>query len=116
MDNRLIYEEYKGNKDILIIDLHNNYSIVAIKTWNNLANNYEVEFRLKENTIDKWDLIDELHKVIFNTNYKIINSAILKFVSDKLGENFFDKYINRLEYEFNCFDIGNDYLERNASV
>ena len=31
---KLTYEEYRGCKDILMIDLHNEYTIIAIKIWN----------------------------------------------------------------------------------
>ena len=104
--DRLTYEEYKGNKDILAIDLHNNYSIIAIKLWNSETHNYIVELRLQQNTVDKWDLIDETF--YFDVDYKIINKAILKQVSTLLSTGFFEKYINRYEYELGCFDLGNE--------
>lgn len=107
--NRLTYEEYKGNKDILVIDLHNNYSVIAIKLWNSETHNYTVEFRLQQNTVDKWDLIDETF--YFDVDYKIINKAILKQVSTLLSTGFFEKYINRYEYELDCFDLGNEIEE-----
>lgn len=107
--DRLTYEEYKGNKDILVIDLHNNYSVIAIKLWNSETHNYTVEFRLQQNTVDKWDLIDETF--YFDVDYKIINKAILKQVSTLLSTGFFEKYINRYEYELDCFDLGNEIEE-----
>ena len=107
--DRLTYEEYKGNKDILVIDLHNNYSIIAIKLWNSETHNYIVELRLQQNTVDKWDLIDETF--YFDVDYKIINKAILKQVSTLLSTGFFEKYINRYEYELDCFDLGNEIEE-----
>ena len=107
--DRLTYEEYKGNKDILLIDLHNNYSVIAIKFWNSETHSYIVEFRLQQNTVDKWDLIDETFH--FDVDYKIINKAILKQVSTLLSTGFFEKYINRYEYELDCFDLGNEIEE-----
>ena len=107
--DRLTYEEYKGNKDILVIDLYNNYSVIAIKLWNSETHNYTVEFRLQQNTVDKWDLIDETF--YFDVDYKIINKAILKQVSTLLSTGFFEKYINRYEYELGCFDLGNEIEE-----
>ena len=107
--DRLTYEEYKGNKDILVIDLHNNYSVIAIKLWNSETHNYTVEFRLQQNTVDKWDLIDETF--YFDVEYKIINKAILKQISTLLSTGFFEKYINRYEYELDCFDLGNEIEE-----
>ena len=107
--DRLTYEEYKGNKDILVIDLHNNYSIIAIKLRNSETHNYIVELRLQQNTVDKWDLIDETF--YFDVDYKIINKAILKQVSTLLATWFFEKYISRYEYELGCFDLGNEIEE-----
>lgn len=40
---RLTYTEYKGCRDILTIDLHNGYTIIAIKSWTREYNNYYVE-------------------------------------------------------------------------
>lgn len=111
MNNRLKYEEYKGSKDILTIDLHNNYTVIAIKIWNADKHNYTVELRIKENTVDKWDLIEKAESLEFNVDYKIINKAILKQVSTFLDEGFFDYYIQRYEYELNCTDKGNEFYE-----
>lgn len=111
MENRLTYAEYKGNKDILTIDLHNDYTVIAIKIWNTEEHKYNVQFMLKENTVDKWDLIEKAESVEFDVDYKIINKAILKYVSTLLSEGFFDYYIERYEYELKCIDIGSDVLD-----
>ena len=66
---------------------------------------------LKENTVDKWDLIEKAEFLEFNVDYKIINKAILKHVATLLSSGFFDYYIERYKYELNCFDIGNDLAE-----
>lgn len=108
MSNRLTYEQYRGCKDIITIDLHNNYTIIAIKIWNIEKQNYTVELRLKDNTVEKWDLIEKAENLEFNANYQTINSAILKQVSTLLDEGFFDYYIQRYTYELKCFDIGSD--------
>ena len=41
MMQKLTYKEYKGCKDILTIDLHNSYTIIAIKIWNKDNQNYK---------------------------------------------------------------------------
>ena len=112
MNNRLTYEEYKGNRDILNISLHNGYSVIAIKIWNKEKENYTVEFRLRNENVDKWDIIDEAKSIEFDVNYKIINSAILKQVSDFWSNGLLNHYIDRYEYELRCFDIGNSYIEK----
>ena len=108
---KLKYTEYRGCKDILTIDLQNDYTIIAIKSWNKEKDNYSVEFRITEDSVDKWGLIYELGSVEFNTNYKIINSAILKYVSTLLEENFFDYYIKEYEYELDCLNKGVALIE-----
>lgn len=111
MNNKLEYVNFMNNKDILMIDLHNNYTVIAIKSWNQTEQKYTVVFYLKENTIDKWDLIDTDMTFEFNIDYKIINKAILKTVSNLLDDGFFAHYINRYEYETECFAIGNHIKE-----
>ena len=108
---RLTYKEYKGNKDILLIDLHNGYTIVAIKIWNSDKHKYIVELRIKENTIEKWDLIEKAEALEFDVDYKIINKAILKQVSNFLYEGFFKNYRDRYEYENKCIEKGNEIYE-----
>ena len=115
MENRLTYTEYKGSKDILTIDLHNDYTVIAIKIWNTEEHKYNVQFMLKESTVDKWDLIEKAESVEFDVDYKIINKAILKYVSTLLSEGFFDYYIERYEYELKCIDIGSDVLDSERS-
>lgn len=108
---RLTYENYKGCKDILTINLHNDYSIIAIKTWNEKENKYYVEFRITECSVDKWDLIQKIENVEFCTNYRVINKAILKYVATLFEEGFFEYYIERYQYEMNCFAVGNEIEE-----
>ena len=108
---RLTYENYRGCKDIITIDLHNDYTVIAIKSWNQDERKYIVQLMLKENTVDKWDLIEKAESLEFNVDYKIINKAILKHVSILLSDGFFDYYIDRYEYELKCFDIGNEIAE-----
>lgn len=108
-EKRLKFEKFKGIGNIITIDLHNNYTVVAI-IGRDENNNYDVELRLKENTVDKWDLMEEAEHLIFNEDNKIY-SAILKTVSDYLHGGFFDYYISRYEYYLKCFDAGNDIFE-----
>ena len=108
---KLTYENYKGCKDILTIDLHNKYTVIAIKLWNLDEQKYTVQLMLKENTVNKWDLIEKAESLEFNVGHKIINSAILKYIATLLSDGFFDYYIDRYEYELKCFDRGNELFE-----
>ena len=112
VNNKLTHENYRGCKDILIIDLHNDYTVIAIKSWNSDGQKYTVQLMLKENTVDKWDLIEKAESIEFNVDYKIINKAILKHVATLLSDGFFDYYIKRYQYELKCFDIGNEIAEK----
>ena len=109
---RLTYENYRGCKDILTIDLHNDYTVIAIKSWSPDDQKYIVQLMLKENTVDKWDLIEKAESIEFNVDYKIINKVILKHIATLLSDGFFNYYIQRYEYEMKCFDRGNDMFEK----
>ena len=108
---RLKYEKYRGIDNIITIDLHNNYTIIAI-IGKDEENDYNVQLMLKENTIDKWTLIESVEHLIFNAIEKTIYSAILKTVSTYMDEGFFDYYINRYEFELKCFEIGIEFEEQ----
>lgn len=112
---KLRFEKYRNNQDIISIDLHNGYTIIAIKIWNKPEGNYTVELHIKENTIDRWDLVDDADSLVFNEDFKTINTAILKKVVKLLNDGFFDYYINRYEYEIECFDIGNEIFDQKES-
>ena len=107
MSNRLTYENYNGCKDIITIDLHNDYTVIAIKSWN--PENFSVEFYLKEKTTDMWQLIQDA-TTVFHADNRTINSAILKHVATLFADGFYDYFIERYEYDLKCFDIGNNAL------
>lgn len=109
---KLVYENYKNCRDIITIDLHNDYSIIAIKSYNQEFHIYYVDLYLKEESVDRWNLIEKAESLEFNADYKTINSAILKQVAKYFEEGFFDYYFLRNEYELKCFDIGSESLEK----
>ena len=108
-NNKLTYTNYNGCKDIISIDLHNDYTIIAIKSYNADDHTYKVEFHLKEKTTDMWQLIQDA-TTTFNTDHKSINGAILKHVATLFTDGFYDYFIERYEYDLKCFDIGNNAL------
>ena len=110
MNKRLKYEKYRNLDNILTINLHNGYTTIAIISKDE-EENYDVQLMLKENSVDKWDVIEKAEHIIFDKDTKYIYSSILKTVANFLKEGFFDYYINRYEYELHCFDIGNDIEE-----
>lgn len=109
-EKRLKYEKYNNMDNVIIINLHNYYEIVALIGKND-ANDYMVQLMLKQGTVDTWNLIGAADNIVFPSNTKNIHSAILKTVSTYLHEGFFDYYIERYEYELKCFDIGDEVEE-----
>lgn len=108
---KLKYERYNNSNDVITIDLHNGYTVIAITGFNTENRVYTTTLFLKDNTIDTWKLIENAENLEFHANQNTINSAILKQVSSFLQNGFFDYYIQRYEYEMKCFDIGNDLAE-----
>ena len=109
---RLKYEKFNNSNDVISIDLHNGYTVIAITGFNIEIKTYTTTLFLKENTIDTWKLIENAENLEFHVNHNTINSAILKQVSTFLQEGFFDYYIQRYEYEMKCFDKGNSIYEK----
>ena len=112
MDKRLKYEKINNANNIITINLHNGYSIIAISGYDNEDDVFTTTLFLKNNTIDTWKLIDSCENLNFKVLEEKLNSAILKTVFKYLQEGFFDYYINRYEYELKCFDIGNELTEK----
>lgn len=108
---RLKYEKFNNSNEVITIDLHNGYTVIAVTGFNTENRVYTTTLFLKENTIDTWKLIENAENLEFHANQNTINSAILKQVSTFLEDGFFDYYIQRYEYEMNCFDVGNDLIE-----
>ena len=109
---RLKYEKFNNSNDVITIDLHNGYTVIAVTGFDTENGVYATTLFLKDNTIDTWKLIENAENLEFHANHNTINSAILKQVSTFLQEGFFDYYIQRYEYEMKCFDKGNSIYEK----
>ena len=109
---RLKYEKFNNSNDVITIDLHNGYTVIAITGFNAENRVYTTTLFLKENTIDTWKLIENAENLEFHANHNAINSAILKQVSTFLQEGFFNYYIQIYEYEMKCLDKGNSIYEK----
>ena len=108
---KLKYEKFNNSNEVITIDLHNGYTVIAVTGFDTENRIYTTTLFLKDNTVDTWKLIENAENLEFHANHNTINSAILKQVSTFLEEGLFDYYIQRYEYELNCFDIGNDLVE-----
>ena len=109
---RLKYEKFNNSNEVITINLHNGYSVIAVTGFDTENGVYATTLFLKDNTIDTWKLIENAENLEFHANHNTINSAILKQVSTFLQEGFFDYYIQRYEYEMKCFDKGNNIYEK----
>ena len=109
---RLKYEKFNNSNEVIMIDLHNGYSVIAVTGFDIENGVYATTLFLKDNTIDTWKLIENAENLEFHANHNTINSAILKQVSTFLQEGFFNYYIQRYEYEMKCFDKGNSIYEK----
>ena len=109
---RLKYEKFNSSNDVITINLHNGYTVIAVTGFDVETKTYITTLFLKENTIDTWKLIENAENLEFHANHNTINSAILKQVSTFLQEGFFNYYIQRYEDEMKCFDKGNSIYEK----
>ncbi len=109
LPKRLKYEKWNNCDNVIIIDLHNGYSVIAI--WSQDENEFPVTLHLKENSIDRLDLIVDDWK--FTATRGTINAAILRTVADSLESGFFNSFIDRNEYYLKCSQLGCDLLDLN---
>lgn len=107
---KLVYERIGGN--VLSIDLHNDYQVIALESYNTKESVYNVTFYLKEKTVNLLDLIESQENVLFETDKTEIHPAILKHVAVLLSQGFYDYYIRRYSYMMKCFDRGNEFFEK----
>ena len=114
MNKRLKYEKVNNNPNVISIDLHNGYSVIAISGENKELNSYIVSLYLKENTIDTLRLIGCADKLIFPKEQLThgINVAILKTVSDFLDNGIIQHYIDQYKFEEKSISECIDRTER----
>ena len=108
----LTYERYNNSNNIIKINLHNGYSIIALSGFDSNNKSYIVSLFLKHDTVDNWHLIEKSEKLEIKANAKVLNSAILKRVAEMLNNGEFNYYIDRYNYEINCFELGNELMEK----
>lgn len=94
------------------VDLHNDYSVIALINWEQENAKYHVSLYLKRNDINMLDLIEKAEDIIFDSNMKSIKLDVTKRITELLSSGFFDYYVRRYEYEQKCFDRGNDLFEQ----
>lgn len=113
---KLRYEKVNNSNDVIKIDLHNGYSVIAMSGWNPQKHCYTTSLSLKENTIGTLEEIEEAENIEFYVSAQTINSAILKQVGTFLEEGFFDCYIKRYSYNIACVDTMRDLVEKERMI
>ena len=104
---------YETESNVIVsIDLQNGYTVIAMARWDNEKKKYYTTLRLRENTVEKWDLIEEAANVEVESDLKTIKRYMAQYVTDLLTDGFFKKHIDRYEYELKCFDRGFEIMER----
>lgn len=93
------------------VDLHNNYSVIALAKWEKEKNCYSSQFYIKENDIDHLDLIDNLIGIEFESDIKTIKTDLAKFISGLYENGSLDRYAERYKYELKCIDKGTALFE-----
>ena len=100
------------SNNVVEVDLENGYKVVAMSNWNNEKMKYYTTLLIHENTVSKWDMLDEAIDVEMESDMKSIKRDMAQYVKDLLTDGFFKKYIDRYEYELKCFDSGFEILEK----
>lgn len=91
----------------LLVNLHNNYSIVAMvkSNYKEEVDSYNVTFYIKRNDIDILDLIEKQENVNFESNAKTIRVDVTKHITALLSDGFFDYYIERYQNLFEKVEV-----------
>lgn len=110
MEKRLKYEKYNNSNDVIMVDLHNGYTAIAI-TGLKAENTYTTTLFIKENSIDNWMLCEKTEKLEIESKPQFLNSAILKQIATLYKDRFFDYYIKRYEFEQAAFKVGHELIK-----
>ena len=61
------------------VDLHNNYTVVALAKWNKEKESYLATFYIKQTDIDHLDLMDDQIEIEFSSEIKTIKNDLVKY-------------------------------------
>lgn len=77
------------------------------------SDEYEVTFMIKDSTIDKLDIIEDITYTISSSD---VNTDIHNTITDFFEEGKFDKYLDRYIYENDMLELGINTDEKNCGV
>ena len=104
--------KYRIESSITIsVEISNDYIVWAMANWDKENQKYAVTMYLQRNDVDLLDKMEQLNCEI-ESDRKSIKSDLCKMITYLLDNNKFDSFINRYEYQMQCFDKGNELLEK----
>lgn len=105
--------KYKNKRTTITIDLpeecgHEGYSVDCSYFYDKNEKQYLVSMELFRNDIKDKQLIDSQY---INGDENAIEFNIRHIVEYASMSGYFEKYIQKYEYTYKCFDKGNDFFE-----
>ena len=106
--------KYRDKKTQITIDLpedskYNGYCVECSYSFDKDKCQYSVSMKLQRKDMDELQNIDDIQYV--NGDKKTVDFSI-RYMIEKLSKSdFFDKYVQRYEYTYKCFDKGNEFYE-----
>lgn len=109
--------KYKNNGysiDINLTGKYNGYSVECQYQFDKEKGKYIISMWLKRNDIDNRFRIDsqKIDTQYISGTRETIRLNICRIVEQACASNFFDQYIEEFEYLYECFDKGNEVLEK----
>lgn len=100
----------KEANSVLSIELNKEYIVMAFIKYSRQEEQYYVSLYLKHKKIDMLSLMEKYENIVFSSKREKINEEVVRSIQ-KEKKNF-AYYIERYEYEQECFAKGNELLER----
>lgn len=102
----------KIGHNAILVDLHNDYSVMAIAKWIKDKKVYNAKFYISRNDVESFDLVNEMENVEFDSDMKKISYDLSEYITRQFNMGNFVKAINRYDYQQKCFERGNEMFER----
>lgn len=111
---RYINEGYTVKINLPKINGHKGYFVECKYLQSDDPEKYYLTMGLGRSDIDDRFKIDyqKIDTQKISGTKETIKQNICRIVDQAVKSGFFNKYIERYEYTYKCFDIGNDILER----
>lgn len=90
------------------------YSVKCTYKYDKIIGKYYLSMWLSREDIDDDFRIDaqEIDAQYIRGTRRTINNNIKRIVANASLSNYFDNYIKRFEYTYDCFECGDDFLQK----